>query len=70
MTLNEQMTELARRAKEASRELSRLTTAEKNSCLLAMAKALEENGAALKQANALDLDTGAKMGLSTAMLDH
>src|ERR1700753_1293035 len=70
MTLNEQMTTLARQAKAASRELAKLTTAEKNSCLLAMADALEKNAAALKQANALDMEAGAKMGLSSAMLDR
>ena len=40
MNLNEQLTQLARQAKAASRELARLTTAEKNACLLAMATAL------------------------------
>ncbi|HXS68563.1 MAG TPA: glutamate-5-semialdehyde dehydrogenase [Candidatus Polarisedimenticolia bacterium] len=70
MTLNEQMTTLARQAKAASRELAKLTTAEKNSCLLAMADALEKNAAALKEANDLDMDAGAKMGLTSAMLDR
>jgi glutamate-5-semialdehyde dehydrogenase len=70
MTLTEQMTMLAKQAKAASRELAKLTTAEKNSCLLAMAAALEKNAAALKEANALDMDAGAKMGLTSAMLDR
>lgn len=70
MTLTEQMTALAKQAKAASRELSKLTTAEKNSCLLAMADALEKNAPALKEANALDMDSGAKMGLTSAMLDR
>jgi len=70
MTLTEQMTALAKQAKAASRELAKLTTAEKNSCLLAMAAALEKNAAALKEANALDMDAGAKMGLTSAMLDR
>lgn len=70
MTLLEQMTQLARQAKAASRELARLTTAEKNAILLAMADALEANVAAIKEANALDMDFGAKAGLSTAMLDR
>src|ERR1041384_1120272 len=64
------MTQLAKQAKAASRELAKLTTAEKNSCLLAMASALEKNAAALKDANALDMDAGAKMGLTSAMLDR
>jgi len=70
MTLNEQMTHLAKQAKAASRELAKLTTAEKNACLLAMAKALEKNSDALKKANALDVDAAAKSGLSSAMLDR
>ena len=70
MTLTEQMTLLAKQAKAASRELSRLTTADKNGCLLAMADALETNGDAIKEANALDMEVGAKMGLSSAMLDR
>ena len=64
------MTQLARQAKAASRELAQLTTAEKNACLLAMADALEQNAAAIKQANALDMEAAAKHGLSPAMLDR
>jgi glutamate-5-semialdehyde dehydrogenase len=70
MNLTEQMTALAKHAKAASRELAKLTTAEKNACLLAMATALEQNAAALKQANTLDMDAAAKSGLSSAMLDR
>ena len=70
MTLTEQMTQLAKQAKAASRELSRLATANKNACLLAMAAALEQNAAAIKDANALDMEVGAKMGLTSAMLDR
>jgi len=70
MTLNEQMTRLARQARVASRELAQLTTAEKNSCLLAMAAALEKNADAIKSANALDVDAAVKSGLSSAMLDR
>ena len=70
MTLTEQMTQLAKNAKAASRELAKLTTAEKNACLLAMATALEQNAAAIKEANALDMEFGAQHGLSAAMLDR
>jgi glutamate-5-semialdehyde dehydrogenase len=70
MTLNEQMTQLARQAWVASRELAQLTTAGKNSCLLAMAAALEKNADAIKSANALDMDAAGKSGLSPAMLDR
>src|SRR5437016_307718 len=70
MTLTEQMTQLAREAKAASRDLAKLTTAEKNACLAAMADALERSGPAIKAANALDMETGSQMGLSSAMLDR
>ncbi|HEY2952543.1 MAG TPA: glutamate-5-semialdehyde dehydrogenase [Verrucomicrobiae bacterium] len=70
MTLTDQMTQLAQQAKAASRALAQLITAEKNSCLLAMADALENNAAAIKDANARDMETGAQMGLTTAMLDR
>ena len=70
MHLTEQMTRLAQQAKAASRELAKLTTAEKNACLLAMATALEQNADAIKQANALDMEFGASHGLSAAMLDR
>ena len=64
------MTRLAKQAKAASRELAKLTTAEKNACLLAMATALEQNADAIKSANALDMEFGASHGLSAAMLDR
>ena len=70
MNLNEQMTQLAKQAKTASRELAKLTTREKNDCLLAMADALEKNSATIKEANALDTEVGAKLNLSAAMLDR
>ncbi len=70
MNLTEQMTRLAKQAKAASRELAKLTTAEKNACLLAMASALEQNAEAIKKANQLDLEFGAQHGLSAAMLDR
>ena len=70
MNLTEQMTQFARQAKAASRELAKLTTAEKNACLLAMATALEQNADAIKCANALDMEFGAGHGLSAAMLDR
>jgi len=64
------MTQLAKQAKTASRELAKLTTREKNDCLLAMAEALEKNSWALKEANAQDMEVAAKLGLSSAMLDR
>jgi glutamate-5-semialdehyde dehydrogenase len=70
MTVPEQMTRLARQAKEASRQLAQLTTAEKNGCLLAMADAIEAGGKAIQEANATDMEQAASAGLSNAMLDR
>jgi len=70
MSLTEQMTELARQAKSAARDLARLSRAEKDGCLLAMAEALERRAPELEAANALDLEAGGRAGLSTAMLDR
>src|SRR5947208_16297829 len=64
------MTILAKQAKAASRELARLTTAEKNECLIAMADALEQNRDDIKKANARDMETSEQQGLSAAMLDR
>lgn len=66
----EQMTQLGKQAKVASRELAKLSTAEKNNCLLAMADALEKSGDVIKSANARDMETATQMGLSSAMLDR
>lgn len=70
MNLKDEMTNLARQAKTAARQLAKLSTAEKNRCLLAMADALETSQGALKEANGLDMAAGAESGLSSAMLDR
>ncbi len=70
MTLTDHMTRLGREAKEASRLLAQLTTAQKNGCLLVMADAIEADGKAIQEANATDLEEAAEAGLSNAMLDR
>ncbi len=70
MTLTEQMTLLGQQARAASRALARLTTAQKNDCLRAMADALEAHCGALLEANALDMAAGKQNGLAPAMLDR
>jgi len=64
------MSQLARQAKTAARELARLTTPEKNGCLLAMAEAIEASRDSIKEANARDMAAAAETGLSSAMLDR
>jgi glutamate-5-semialdehyde dehydrogenase len=70
MTLTEQMTRLARQAREASRQLALLTTEQKNGCLLAMADAIEADRAAIQEANEGDMVAAELNGLSGAMLDR
>ncbi|MFT4586716.1 MAG: glutamate-5-semialdehyde dehydrogenase [Limisphaerales bacterium] len=70
MDLREQMTELGKQAKTASRLLPRLTTDEKNACLRAMADAIEATAADIQIANARDMANGHDLNLSSAMLDR
>lgn len=70
MSIVEEMRELARRAKAASRALARLTTEEKSRVLTAMADSLTAAGESLKEANSRDLEVGRELGLSAAMLDR
>ena len=70
MNLTEQMTEIGRTARSAARELNRLSTAEKNDCLNAMADALMKSAESIQAANAKDLETAKEMGLSKAMIDR
>jgi glutamate-5-semialdehyde dehydrogenase len=64
------MAQLGRQARAASRALAQLSTGEKNDCLLAMAEALQKNSASIQEANARDMEAGARNGLGTAMLDR
>jgi glutamate-5-semialdehyde dehydrogenase len=68
--LTEQMATLARQARAASRELARLTAAQKDDALLAMADGLLKRADDLAAANAKDLEVGRGLGLSAAMLDR
>ena len=70
MSLTEEMTDLAKRARLASRSLASLSSDDKNKCLLAMADAIEANAPAIRQENARDMLAGAEMGLAKPMLDR
>jgi glutamate-5-semialdehyde dehydrogenase len=70
VTLLEEMTELARRAKTASRQLAILSTDDKNRCLCAMADALDATAGPLKAANARDLEVGRSLGLTGALMER
>lgn len=64
------MTRLGRAAREASRVLARISTAQKNRALEAAAGSLEAAREELAAANARDLANGRDNGLDEAMLDR
>jgi glutamate-5-semialdehyde dehydrogenase len=70
MTLADQMAQLGRQAKAAARALARLTAAEKNDCLRAMAAALERNLDGVQDANRRDLEAASRAGLPAPMLER
>jgi len=61
---------LAERAKGAARKLARLSTAEKNSLLLAMADELTVREKEIRQANQEDVVAARAAGTSGALLDR
>ena len=70
VTVLEQMESLGCAAREASRQLARLTPVEKDQALKAMADGLEAATDALVEANQKDLEVGRSLQLSGAMLDR
>ncbi|MAD23556.1 MAG: glutamate-5-semialdehyde dehydrogenase [Verrucomicrobiales bacterium] len=70
MSLKEDITNLTKRAKTASRRLATLTETEKNKYLFAMADAIEANADSIIAENSKDIATGNNMGLSKALLDR
>ena len=61
---------MAVRARAAAGELAKLSTAEKNAALEAIAVALEKNAAEIQRANAVDVAKAKENGLSAAMVDR
>ena len=70
MNFEEEMTALALRAKNASRQMNRLSAAEKNDCLKAMADSIEANSGIICEANSEDIKFGQSMNLSQSKLDR
>ncbi|QIK38010.1 glutamate-5-semialdehyde dehydrogenase [Caldichromatium japonicum] len=64
------MQELGRRARAAARELARAGTAAKNHALHAIAGRLDQQRAAIIEANQRDLAAGSAQGLDAALLDR
>ena len=70
MSISEKVVKIAQAARQASLEMARLSTTSKNSMLLKMADALEQDSAKIIAENRKDLTAGEQKGLSVAMLDR
>lgn len=64
------ITEQAKMAKQASKQLALLSSEDKNKAILAMANALESKISMILQENNLDMENGRKKGLTSALLDR
>ncbi|MDD5595322.1 MAG: glutamate-5-semialdehyde dehydrogenase [Candidatus Omnitrophica bacterium] len=70
MSLKTDLTQIAKNAQQASRELAVVSSALKNQVLKEMAKSLIARRKIILKANKLDLSLAKKQGLSAAMLDR
>ncbi|MFW9881755.1 MAG: gamma-glutamyl-phosphate reductase, partial [Candidatus Thorarchaeota archaeon] len=70
MDINNQVLNIAKKAKEASRILATVPETVKNKVLLSMADSLIKNSASLIRANKKDLNQARKQGESSAFLDR
>ncbi|MEX1200993.1 MAG: glutamate-5-semialdehyde dehydrogenase [Methylophaga sp.] len=70
MNIAQYMQTLGQQARDASRALARAGSEQKNSALLAMATAIRDAAALLKQENAKDLEAGKTKGLDAVLLDR
>ena len=70
MSLRDDISSMAKRARKASRSVARLTAVEKNTCLKIMADALNAGKDAIRKANAKDIEAAEELGLSEPMVDR
>ncbi|KVP42956.1 glutamate-5-semialdehyde dehydrogenase [Burkholderia ubonensis] len=70
MDIDQYMTDLGRRARQASRAMARASTAAKNAALDAVARAIERDAQALKDANARDVARARDKGHDAAFIDR
>ncbi|CAB3775496.1 Gamma-glutamyl phosphate reductase [Paraburkholderia caffeinitolerans] len=70
MDIDQYMTDLGRRARNASRAMARASTAAKNAALEAVAQAIERETQQLKDANARDLARAKEKGHDAAFIDR
>lgn len=69
-SIHDRILDLGRRARAASRELVKLTTAQKNAILLAMAAEIRAAGKAVLAANERDVERAGKNGTSKPMIER
>ena len=60
MNLHQDIVQMGQQAVAASRELAIMNSRKKNTILQAMADAIEQGAAAIRKANAMDLEEGRK----------
>jgi len=70
MDIPEYIHGLGVKARAAAAELAKLSPAEKNAALEAIAASLEKNAAAIRAANAIDVENAKKNGLKESMIDR
>lgn len=70
MNIHETMLQIGEQAKRAAQQLAKLSTAEKNAILAAMAEELELQRATIKAANAKDMQAAKNAGIAAAILDR
>ncbi len=70
MTVESVVSDMARAAKVASREMAKCPTLQKNAMLLKLADLIQENAINIQQENARDVIEAEKSGLSAAMIDR
>lgn len=69
-SLRKNLIEMGEKSKEASRELSKLNTLEKNNILKSIKKSLLENKENIIEENKIDIKSGKELGLSEGLLDR
>ena len=70
MEIREEILEMAKKAKKASKVLATLSSEEKNKALEEMALAIEKNTEKIKEENAKDIQEAKEKGLSSALIDR
>jgi glutamate-5-semialdehyde dehydrogenase len=70
MDIDQYMTDLGRRARQASRAMARASSAAKNAALAAVGEAIERDARLLKAANARDLERARGKGHDAAFIDR